>query len=131
KSASGASWHGPFGHASAELPSSTDSIAAAGGGAIRSTERTGVVTHRCARCGRFIRYTASRLPEPAPRDSFRPASPRTAPHQRGFAPVLVQRALELASVAETRERVAHRPLLRLEDRAGGGKAGSQFRHEAL
>src|SRR2546426_10347965 len=51
--------------------------------------------------------------------------------RRGFAPVLVQRALELASVAETRERVAHRPLLRLEDRAGGGKARPQLRHEAL
>src|SRR3989442_8817464 len=48
-----------------------------------------------------------------------------------LAPVLGQRALELAPVAEARERVAHRPLLRLEHRACSGKAGSQLRDKTL
>jgi len=45
--------------------------------------------------------------------------------------VLGQRALELAAVAETGERIADRPLLRFEHGARGGKAGPELRDEAL
>src|SRR2546422_9630665 len=51
--------------------------------------------------------------------------------RRRLAAVLCERALELAAVAETGERVADRPLLRFEHGARGGKAGPELRHEAL